>query len=69
MPYHLPNDTISLPEAIHAGTDRVHLADDVAAKDGGPLLDKDAAVLHVTVERVDGDGGVLHNVFLSAGLG
>lgn len=49
---------ISLPEAIHTGIDLVHLADDVAAKDkdGGPLLDEDGGVLHVTVERVDGDG-------------
>lgn len=69
MPHHLPNDTISLPEPIHAGTDLVHLAGDIAAKDGRPLLDEDAAVLHVTVQRVDGDGGVLHHNLPSAGFG
>ena len=57
---------IALLEAIHAGAELVYLAGDVAAKDGRPLLDEDTSVLHVTVERVDGDSGILHNDFPSA---
>ena len=41
MLHHLPNNTISLLEAINAGTNLVHLAGNVAAKDGRPLLNKD----------------------------
>jgi len=67
--HHLPNDTISLPEAIHATTDLKHFTSDITAKDGGPLLNEDASVLHMRVERIDGDGGVLHNNFPSAGFG
>lgn len=37
----------------------MHDAGNVAAEDGGPLLDEDTDILHVGVERVDGDGGVL----------
>ena len=66
---YLPNDTISLLEAIHARADLIHLASDVTAKDSGPLLDEDADVLHVTVERVNGDGGILHNNLSGTGCG
>ena len=68
-PQYLPNDTISLLETIHVGTNLVHLAADVAAKDGRPLLDEGTGVLHVTVERADGDGGILHDDLPHAGFG
>jgi hypothetical protein len=63
----LPNHTISVLEAIYAGTNLIYLAGDIAANDGGKLLDKDADVLHVTVEWIDGDGGIPHHDFPGAG--
>lgn len=47
----------------------MHDTGDVAAEDGGPLLDEDADILHVGVERVDGDGGILDDDLAGASGG
>lgn len=47
----------------------MHLAGYIAAEDRRPLLDEDARVLHVAIERVDGDGGVLDNDLSGASCG
>ena len=64
-----PNNTIFFLETIHVETNLVDLPGDVAANDSGPLLDENPSVLHVAVEWVNGDGGVLHDDFSSAGFG
>jgi hypothetical protein len=57
----LPNDTVSLLEAIDARPDFKNFSSNITAKDSGPLLDKDAMVLHVPVNWVDRDGSILYN--------
>jgi len=64
-----PKNPIGLLEAIHTGSYFIHLAGYIAAKDGGPLLHKDAVVLHVAVQRVDGDSGVLDDYLAGASGG
>jgi hypothetical protein len=55
----LPNDAISFLEALHTRSHFIDLTGYIAAEDGGPLMDKDARVLHVAIQRVDGDGSIL----------
>jgi hypothetical protein len=63
MAMNLPNNPVPLLEPLDVWTRLMHCTGDVAAKDGGPLLDKDADVLHMGVEWVDGHRGVLnHNL-------
>ena len=64
-----PNDTISLLEAIHARSDLIHLASDITAEDGRPLLDEDTGVLLVPVERVDSNCVVLDHDLSRASSG
>jgi len=64
-----PDNTISFLEAIHTVAYLIHLAGHIAAKDGGPLLHEDAVVLHVAVQRVDGDSGVLDDDLAGASGG
>lgn len=54
----VPNNPIPNLESRHSFSDLVHDAGDVAAEYGGVLRDEDAEVLHMRVERIDGDCGV-----------
>ena len=65
----LPNDAISFLKALRVRSHSIHLTGHVTAEDGGPLLDKDAGVLHMAVEWIDGDGGILHNELTGTGRG
>jgi hypothetical protein len=57
---YLPNDTIALLEStLSPGADLVNDSCNVATEDSGPLLNKDTVVLHVPVQRIDGNSGVL----------
>lgn len=63
----VPDDAISFLKALRVRSHFIYLAGHVTAEDGGPLLDKDARVLHVAVERVDGDGSILHDELAGTG--
>ena len=65
----LPDDAISFLKALRVPSHFIHLAGHVTAEDGGPLLDEDAGVLHMAVERVDGDGSILHDELAGTGRG
>ena len=64
----LPNDAVANLEALmNIGSDFVNHTSHIAAKDGGPLLDKDTGGLHVAVQRVDGNGSVPDDEFFGSG--
>ena len=63
----LPDDAISFLEALRIRSHLIHLAGNVATEYRRPLLDEDARVLHMAVERVDGDGGILHDKLAGTG--
>ena len=65
----LPDDAISFLKALRVRSHFIHLAGHVTAEDGRPLLDEDAGVLHMAVERVDGDGSILHDELAGTGRG
>ena len=65
----LPDDAISFLKALRVRANLIHLASYVTAEDSGPLLDEDADVLHMAVERVDGDGSILYNELSGTGYG
>ena len=55
----IPNYTISFLEAFNIISHFVHLTGNIATEDGGPLLHKDTRVLHMTIEWVDSNCGVV----------
>jgi hypothetical protein len=67
--HNVPDHTITFLEAVNARADLIDLTGNITAEDGGPLLDEDAVVLLVAVQRIDGDGGVLENYFVGSGWG
>lgn len=66
---YVPNNPIPNLEPRHALTNRMDGSGYVAPKYRGVLLHEDAEILHVAVERVDGNGGVLDHDLAGAGGG
>jgi hypothetical protein len=65
----LPDYAIAFLEALNVGPNFEDHACHVASEHCGPLLDEDTMVLHMPVERVDCNGGVLHDDLASTGRG
>jgi len=65
----IPNNAVAFLEALLTRPYFIDLAGNITSEDGRPLLNKDAGILHVPVERVDGNGGVLHDDSARAGGG
>lgn len=59
----IPNYPIPFLEAFNTTSHFIHLTGNIATEDGGPLLHEDTGVLHMTVERVDSNRGVLNDKF------
>lgn len=63
-----PNYSISLLKALmHLRSNFMDYTGHVATEDGGPLLDEDSSLLHVAIQRVDGDGNVTDDEFVGTG--